>query len=843
METKFDITGMTCAACEANVTRTVSKLEGVSKVEVTLLSNSMKVRYDENIVDASAICEAVQAIGYGAVIKGAKKDKSYSIKNEFDERKRKAEEEQKKSRNRLFCSLLILVPLMIIAMGGMLGIEILNDHKYLLMFSMTQMLMAIAVMFIQKHFYIKGFKALVKRVPNMDSLVALGSSASFIYGLYAVYKMAYGYAIMDMNIIHAAQHSLYFESAAMIVTLVSVGKYFESKSKAKTTEALGKLVDLAPKSATVIRNGIEMTIGSQDVVQGDIVVIRPGQRIPVDGEVLSGSGYVDQSAVTGESIPVEKQIGDTVISATMNQNGSFQFKALKVGDDTTLAQIIRLVDEAGNTKAPIARVADKVSGIFVPVVIGIALFTLMLWLVLGKGYDFAFGCAISVLVISCPCALGLATPVAIMVGTGKAAEYGILIKNAESLENLHSMDTIVLDKTVTITSGKPSVQNIKVYSTMAEKTFLRMAASIEKGSEHPLGQAIVERADELGISCINFPTFESIPGRGIKAGNYIAGNLDFMKENEVTLTEKVLNDVQNEAKQGRTPLIFANGKSVMGLISVADTVRESSKLAIEQFKKKNIHVVMLTGDNEITAKAIASKLHIDEVISNVLPAQKESVVRNLQEEGKKVIMVGDGINDAPALTRANIGIAIGAGTDIAMDSADIVLMKSSLLDVNTAIELSEKVIRNIHMNLFWAFFYNACGIPVAAGFLYPLFGLKLSPMLGSACMSLSSVCVCTNALRLRLFKPGIEFQDIVENKKNVLKEEEVFMTKTMIIEGMMCMHCVANAKKALEAVDGVKEAIVNLEEKKATIELTKEVEDHILLSSIEEAGYIPVSIA
>lgn len=839
-EQQFDVGGMTCAACQANVEKCVLKLDGVKNVDVSLLSNSMKVEYDEDKVDEDKISLAVENIGYSASAKGKKKE-SEGFKKEWDDRQKRVQDEQKHAKQRLVYSLILLVPLMLIAMGPMMGIPILAGEENAMISSITQLLLATIILFIQNHFFVHGFKALIKRAPNMDSLVAIGSLASYVYGLYSVYRMAYGFGYGNMEMVHHAMHALYFESAAMIVTLVSVGKYLESRSKSKTTDALSKLVDLAPKSATVIRDGKEILVSASEVMQGDIVVIKPGQKIPVDGKIVSGTGYVDQSTITGESIPVEKQPGDMVISATLNQNGSFKFEALKVGDDTTLAQIIRLVDEAGNSKAPIARLADKVSGIFVPIVIGIAIVTAIVWLALGQSFEFALSNAISVLVISCPCALGLATPVAIMVGTGKAASQGILIKSAQSLETLHSVDTIVLDKTGTITSGKPSIQNIVKYKDMSDDAFLTLAASIEQGSEHPLALAILSKAKQKQLSLKSVEEFEAVGGKGVKAKidgqTYFAGNSVFIKENGISFNEK---DIEKLADEGKTPLIFTDKTEALGIIAVADTIRNTSKAAIQEFKQKGLHVVMLTGDNQRTAKAVAQGLHIDEVISDVLPADKESVIRRLQSEQRKVMMVGDGINDAPALMRADIGVAIGQGTDIAIDSADIVLMKNSLLDVNTAIDLSTAIIRNIKMNLFWAFFYNFLGIPVAAGVFYPLFGWLLSPMIGSAAMSLSSVCVVTNALRLRFFKPSVIN---VKDEETIIEKEEVkTMKKTMIVDGMMCQNCVRHVKNALEGVDGVISANVDLDSKSAEIEMSQKIADEVLFNAVKEEGYTPIEI-
>ena len=860
---KYNVTGMTCAACQANVTRCVNKLEGIQNVNVSLLANQMTVSYDETKVGPKEIVEAVQQIGYGASSLEAAEEKSGGFRKEWEMRKSQVKKGQDEMKHRLIFSVILLIPLMYIAMGPMLFLPvpgIFVGEQNALISALTQLLITIPILFLNRHFYENGFKALFHKAPNMDSLVAVGSGAALLYGLFAMYRMAYGFGHGDMELVHEYAHALYFESSATIVTLVTVGKYLEAKSKAKTSDALGKLLDLAPKTAVVVREGKEKTIPADQVMAGDIVVIRPGEGIPVDGVVTEGYGYVDQAAITGESIPVEKGPGDTVISATINKNGSFRFQASKVGEDTTLSQIIRLVDEAGNSKAPIARLADKVSGIFVPVVMGIALVTAVVWLFAGQSFEFALSNAIAVLVISCPCALGLATPVAIMVGTGKAAEMGILIKSAESLENLHSVDTIVLDKTGTITSGRPSVTDVVLLDpSLSENKFLEEAASVEMGSEHPLAQAVVELAKARGLVIPEAENFEMTAGRGVKAvvrgHTYIAGNQAFMKENGLLGQEQELSQAKILAGQGKTPLLFARDKKIRAIVAVADTIRDSSRAAIRKFSEMGLHVVMLTGDNGVTAEAIRKELGIETAISDVLPTQKEAHIRALQEKGHKVAMVGDGINDAPALTRADIGIAIGAGTDIAIESADVVLMKDSLEDVATAIQLSRAVVRNIHMNLFWAFFYNILGIPVAAGALYPAFHLRLSPMLGSAAMSLSSVCVVTNALRLRFFKkkgepgnssiPQVSNPEIPENIKNAgeepaFKKGKIEMKKVLTVDGMMCAHCQAHVQKALAGVDGVEEAVVSLEKKEAYVSLSKEVPDQVLMDAVTEAGYTPV---
>lgn len=874
---RYRVTGMTCAACQANVTRCVSKLDGVDDVNVSLLANQMTVSYDESRLNPEAIMQAVEKIGYGA--SALEKQESHrdkgGFRSEWHARQSQAIENQKQMRQRLWLSVALLIPLMYVAMGHMLFLPVpwfFVGVENSMISALTQLVLTIPVIFINRHFFQTGLKALWHRAPNMDSLVAIGSGASLVYGLFAMFRLAYGFGHGDLELVHQYAHALYFESAAMILTLVTVGKYLEAKSKLKTSDALGKLVDLAPKTAVVLREGKEQVVPVEQVEVGEIIVIRPGEGIPVDGVVTEGYGYVDQAAITGESVPVEKRPGDQVISATMNKNGTFQFRASKVGEDTTLSQIIRLVDEAGNSKAPIARLADKVSGIFVPVVIAVSVLTAIVWLAVGMGVEFALSNAISVLVISCPCALGLATPVAIMVGTGKAAEMGILIKSAESLENLHNIDTIVLDKTGTITSGHPSVTDtILLTDSLTETQFLSEAAAAEMGSEHPLARAVVEYVQEQGVELAKSEQFEAKPGRGIAARvngkKYLSGNVSYLKENqafpsgeEARAAEQV---VERLAQEGKTPLLFAREGKLIGVVAVADTIQETSKSAIRQFQEMGLHVVMLTGDNRVTAEAIRAELGIEQAVSDVLPTQKEAHVRALQEQGHKVAMVGDGINDAPALTRADIGIAIGAGTDIAIESADVVLMKDSLEDVVAAIQLSRAVVRNIHMNLFWAFFYNVLGIPLAAGALFPAFGLRLSPMIGSAAMSLSSVCVVTNALRLRFFKsknvyqseegsPVGEVSYIARNKEPIVsatldsseseqKKGNGNMKKVLVVDGMMCAHCQMHVQKALAGVDGVVEAVVNLDTKQAAVTLSKDVADAVLMEAVTEAGYTPLS--
>ncbi|MBQ8782441.1 MAG: heavy metal translocating P-type ATPase [Clostridia bacterium] len=835
---KFSVTGMTCAACQANVTKAVSKLDGVQSVDVNLLSGSMKAEFDESVISKAEIITAVEAIGYGASVFGSAAE-STTLKSEWNSKRKSADDERKSMKTRLISSIILLVPLMYIAMGGMMGLPLPSFFENPLNSAFTQFLITVPVLIINKKFFVSGFKALLKKVPNMDSLVAIGSGASLVYGIFAIYRMIYGISYGNSEILHQYAHSLYFESSAMILTLVTVGKYLESRSKAKTSQTLEKLIDLAPKTATVIRNDREFSVKTEQIVVDDIVVIKPGESIPVDGVIVSGNGFIDQSAITGESVPVEKHEGDSVISATINKNGSFKFRTSKVGGDTTLSQIIRMVDEAGSTKAPIARLADKISGIFVPIVICIAIVTAIVWLLIGKDFEFALNCAVSVLVISCPCALGLATPVAIMVGTGKAAEFGILIKSAESLETLHSIDTVVLDKTGTVTSGHPSVKDIIVLKEeLSEKDFLLIAASLEKNSEHPLAEAVVAKANDVGGTFFEVDSFTAIPGRGIRAEidgkAYLAGNIPLLNENGINLTDKETRLIEKLAFEGKTPLIFAESGAILGIISVADTIRETSKEAINELHKMGIKTVLLTGDNKLTARAIGKELEISEIISDVLPGDKDTCIKNLQQKGRKVAMIGDGINDAPALTRADVGIAIGAGTDIAVESANIVLMKDSLKDAVTAIKLSKAVIRNIRMNLFWAFFYNALGIPLAAGVFYPIFGILLSPMIGSLAMSCSSLCVVTNALRLRFFKDGgkAEEENIITPKKGEDK-----MKKVLSIEGMMCPHCQAHVLKALEAVEGVESVEVSLEEKNATVTLKADVSNEVLTKAVTNAGY------
>ena len=838
---KFIITGMTCAACQANVTKAATKVTGTQSADVNLLAGTLTVTFDESKVTAQDYIDAVNGIGYGArVYDNNKKD---SLKAQWQERKRNEDENIKAMKKRLISSVVFLLIIMYITMGHMAGLPLprfLSGTENALVNAIIQMLLVIPVMIINKKFFISGFRGLIKKAANMDSLVALGSCASFVYGIFAIIMMISATQKGNIHILEHYSHQLYFESSAMILTLVTVGKFLETRSKGKTSDALGKLIELSPKTANIIKNGNEIVIDAEDVKEGDTLIIRPGERIPVDGIVESGNGYVDQSAVTGESIPVEKNKGDTVISGTLNKNGTFTITASRVGENTTLSQIIRLVDEAGSSKAPVARLADKVSGIFVPAVMIISALTFVLWLLFSKDFESSLSFAITVLVISCPCALGLATPVAIMAGMGKAAENGILIKSATALEILSSVDTIILDKTGTITSGEMSVSDVIVTDHSYSQTdFLKVCGALEKGSEHPLGIAVRKMAEKEGA--LPYSTdFKAYEGKGVSAEilgkKYIGGNIRFIKENGVD-THKYESTLKDLAKTGKTPLIFACDNAVIGIIGITDTVRSDSLNAIAAFKTFGKKVIMLTGDNKYSAEAIAKGTGINEVYAELLPENKEEVIRSLQKEGKKVAFIGDGINDAPALARADVGIAIGAGTDIAIEAADIVLIKSSLTDAAKAIELSKAVMRNIKTNLFWAFFYNVLGIPVAAGALYPLFSIRLTPMIGSAAMSMSSLCVVTNALRLRFFKSKFVHEKITVIKEKTEKKGNDSMTKTFKVEGMMCPRCEAHVVKALTAIDGVESAVASHTDGTATVTLNKEVADDVLIKAIVDEGY------
>ena len=826
MTEKFNVTGMTCSACSAHVEKSVKKLNGVKSVNVNLLQNNMHVDFDETAVSVDDIINAVVSGGYGASVAGKKQEKKDN----------KIDNEISNMKFRLIVSLVCLVPLMYISMGHMWGwpfLSVFHGAENGITFALTQMLLTLPIMYVNRKYYITGFKTLFHGAPNMDSLIAIGSGAAFAYGIIAIYCIGYGLGHGDKEFAHSYMINLYFESAAMILALITLGKFLESRAKGKTSQAIEKLIDLSPKTAVVIRDGKEVTVGVDDVQIGEIVVVKAGQSVPIDGVIVEGNGAIDESAITGESITVEKNAGDKVIGATINKSGYFKFKVEKVGEDTALSQIIHLVEEASASKAPIAKLADKVSGIFVPVVISIAVITIIVWLLLGKGVSFALSMGISVLVISCPCALGLATPTAIMVGTGKGAQYGILTKSAESLETAHQVDTVILDKTGTITEGKPSVTDIAPVG-ISDKELLQIAASIEYLSEHPLAKAIVEKADGLEFSDV--ADFEQIVGQGVKGNvdgkKVLAGNYKMMRENNIEVSEDEI-----FANDGKTSLYFAVDNKFVGIIAVADTIKATSRQAIEDMRNMGLDVIMLTGDNAVTANAIKNKLSLSSAVAEVLPSDKEDEVRKLQQNGHKVAMVGDGINDAPALTRADVGIAIGAGTDIAIESADIVLMKSDLQDVVTSIELSHSVIKNIKENLFWAFFYNALGIPVAAGVLYGIAGLKLNPMIAALAMSFSSVFVVSNALRLRFFKPKCNNIKTVKNEK-----ENKTMTKTIKINGMMCSHCTGRVGEVLNAIDGVSAEVSLDNGGQAVVTLAKDVSDDVLKKAVVDAGYEVVGI-
>lgn len=878
MKERFDVTGMTCSACSSHVEKSVGKLTGVENVSVNLLTNSMQVEFDENKLDTAGIIKAVEDAGYGAAVKDehAKSGAKTSGQSGSQENSGLSAVEQnvKNMKKRLIVSLIFWIPLMYVSMGHMIyqwlnipmppfTMNFLHGNENAITYAFTQFLLLLPILIANQKYFKNGFKTLWHRSPNMDSLIAIGAGAAILYGIFAIYRIGYAMGHGDMMVVHQYAHDLYFESAGTILTLITIGKYLETKSKGKTSEAITKLLNLAPKTVTVVRDGVEQVVDAADVEKGEIFLVKPGESVAVDGIVLEGKSSFDESAITGESIPVPKQEGDTIVSASMNKSGLIRAKATKVGEDTTIAQIIRLVEEASSSKAPIAKMADKIAGVFVPTVITIALITGIIWLISGATFEFAMSTAIAVLVISCPCALGLATPVAIMVGTGKGAENGILIKSGDALETAHQIDTVVLDKTGTITQGKPVVTDIICAAGRnADKTqLLQIAGSLEKGSEHPLAEAIVNYCVTNNISLEKVTDFNALFGKGIEGTvsgtHYYAGNEKMMEEKGISLSTEQKNQIQALAKQGRTPLLFADENQFLGIVAVADVVKPTSKEAVQKFRDYGIHVIMLTGDNEVTAQAIKEQVGIDEVIAGVLPTQKEEKISALKQAGHKVAMIGDGVNDAPALASADVGIAIGAGTDVAIESADIVLMKNDLLDAVGAVKLSKAVIRNIKENLFWAFFYNSIGIPLAAGVLYPLFQIKLNPMFGAAAMSLSSVCVVSNALRLRWVKlhdakkTQIEpHQDVVAstiadiNQHNALDNNikstnndkgESTMTTTISIEGMMCAHCQAHVEKALKEVAGVTEVTVSLENKNAVV--TGDASVEALKQAVVDAGY------
>lgn len=878
MKERFDVTGMTCSACSSHVEKSVSKLTGVENVSVNLLTNSMQVEFDENKLDTAGIIKAVEDAGYGAAVKDGHAKSGTKTSGQSDSQENSGlsavEQNVKNMKKRLIVSLIFWIPLMYVSMGHMIyqwlnipmppfTMNFLHGNENAITYAFTQFLLLLPILIANQKYFKNGFKTLWHRSPNMDSLIAIGAGAAILYGIFAIYRIGYAMGHGDIMVVHQYAHDLYFESAGTILTLITIGKYLETKSKGKTSEAITKLLNLAPKTVTVVRDGVEQVVDAADVGKGEIFLVKPGESVAVDGIVLEGKSSFDESAITGESIPVPKQEGDAIVSASMNKSGLIRAKATKVGEDTTIAQIIRLVEEASSSKAPIAKMADKIAGVFVPTVITIALITGVIWLISGATFEFAMSTAIAVLVISCPCALGLATPVAIMVGTGKGAENGILIKSGDALETAHQIDTVVLDKTGTITQGKPVVTDIICAAgKSADKTqLLQIAGSLEKGSEHPLAEAIVNYCVTNNISLEKVTDFNALFGKGIEGTvsgtHYYAGNEKMMEEKGISLSAEQKNQIRELAKQGRTPLLFADENQFLGIVAVADVVKPTSKEAVQKFRDYGIHVIMLTGDNEVTAQAIKEQVGIDEVIAGVLPTQKEEKISALKQAGHKVAMIGDGVNDAPALASADVGIAIGAGTDVAIESADIVLMKNDLLDAVGAVKLSKAVIRNIKENLFWAFFYNSIGIPLAAGVLYPLFQIKLNPMFGAAAMSLSSVCVVSNALRLRWVKlhdakkTQIEpYQDVVAstiadiNQHNALDNNikstnndkgESTMTTTISIEGMMCAHCQAHVEKALKEVAGVTEVTVSLENKNAVV--TGDASVETLKQAVVDAGY------
>lgn len=860
---QYNVTGMSCAACSARVEKAVNAVPGVTSCSVNLLTNSMGV---EGEVAESEIIKAVVDAGYGATAKGdkdasgnasGKNVEQGSTHMDYSEAREALEDhETPKLKRRLFTSLGFLLVLMYFSMGHMMWGWPVPEFfaKNMLAQGLLQMLLTIIVMVINKKFFVSGFNSLLHKSPNMDTLVAMGSGAAFVYSTYALFAMTEAVTMSDMTLAHEYMHEFYFESAAMILTLITVGKMLEARSKGKTTDALKSLMELAPKTATLLKDGAEVIVPIEQVQIGDEFVVRPGENIPVDGFVLEGSGAVNEAALTGESLPVDKVAGDKVSAATINQSGFLRCKATRVGEDTTLSQIIQMVSDAAATKAPIAKVADKVSGVFVPVVITIAVLTFIGWMLVGQTFGFAIARAISVLVISCPCALGLATPVAIMVGSGMGAKHGVLFKTAVSLEETGKTQIIALDKTGTITSGKPQVTDLYPIGDIDEKELLSYAYALEVKSEHPLAHAIVEKAKEEKVFAKKVTDFTILPGNGLQAkiGEKMlyGGNLKFVEsmlrsmngstpdvDMGPTMDEEAKEIAKRVASEGKTPLYFGIGMQLLGIIAVADTIKEDSPEAIRQLRNMGIHVVMLTGDNETTAQAIGKQAGVDEVIAGVLPEGKEAVVRRLKEKGK-VAMVGDGINDAPALTRADIGIAIGAGTDVAIDAADVVLMKSRLTDVAAAIRLSRATLKNIHENLFWAFFYNAIGIPLAAGLFIPLFQWELNPMFGAAAMSLSSFCVVTNALRLNLF----QVYNANKDKKIKQRKEEKIMEKTLVIEGMMCPHCSGRVQQALEANDAIANAVVSHETGTAVVTLAAEIADEALAQIVVDAGYKVVGI-
>lgn len=854
MKEKFAVTGMTCSACSSHVEKSVAKVAGVSAVSVNLLTNSMQVDFDDKSTDSAKIIAAVEDAGYGAFVYG--KEKKQQIPS--------AKTAIANMKKRLIISVVFLLPLLYLSMGHMMYEAFSWKMPVFMMayfwgnasahaFAFTQLLLLVPIILANQNYFKNGFKTLFKGSPNMDSLIAIGAGAAIVYGIFAIYRIGYGLGYGNIALVNQYRLNLYFESAGMILTLITVGKFLEARSKGKTSEAITKLMQLAPKTVTVIRDGKEKVIDAAQMLVGDVFIIKPGEAAAVDGIVLEGKSFFDESAITGESVPAAKEKGDKLVSASINKTGLIKAKAVKVGEDTTLAQIIKLVEEASSSKAPIAKLADKIAGVFVPVVIGIAVLTAIFWLGMGYEAEFAISTAIAVLVISCPCALGLATPVAIMTGTGRGAQYGILIKSGEALQTAHKIDTIVLDKTGTITQGKPKVTDIICADGITEGSLLAIAGSIEKGSEHPLAEAVVNKCSQENIALTQVTDSMAHFGRGtegfLDGHKYYAGNEKLLQECHIAFNGKLYDDACNLAKQGKTPLIFADEKKILGIIAVADTIKETSKQAVQELKEYGINVVMLTGDSEAAAQAIGRQAGIENVIAGVLPAQKEEQVSSLKQKGHVVAMVGDGINDAPALAAADVGIAIGAGTDVAIDSADIVLMKSDLLDAAKAIKLSKAVILNIKENLFWAFFYNIIGIPLAAGALYLTWGIKLNPMFAAAAMSLSSVCVVTNALRLKRLRLGDSNPDRkdepmpisnIDSKEE--KGENKMKTTTIMIEGMSCGHCTSRVEKALRQVNGVDSVKVSLDDKNAVVSAGENVTANALKDAVVNAGYDVVGL-
>nr|WP_320026507.1 heavy metal translocating P-type ATPase [uncultured Acetobacterium sp.] len=854
-KTQFSISGMTCTACASAIERKVNQINGVESAVINFTTENLLVIYDAELVSLQLIVETIEALGYGATPilndptqKIAKPSKETGYQSQINA-----------LRNRLILSIIFTLPILYLAMGPMLGFPIpafLAGEQNILINALTQMFLTLPVIYLCRHFYTNGFRALLKRIPNMDSLVAVGTSASFLYGVVVLFILAYGFSYDQMELIHHYAHELYFESTTVILVLITLGKFFETKAKGKTSQAIEKLIALVPENARVLRNGVEVEIHVDEVKIDDLVIIRPGERIPVDGIILNGHSSVDESLLTGESLPVEKSKDNHVISGSMNKTGSFEFKATKIGQDTTLSKIIQLVEEAQSSKAPIARIADEISRYFVPVVMGISVLTFVVWMLLGFGLSFALSAAISVLVISCPCALGLATPTAIMVGTGKGAEKGILFKNGPALEILGKSNTIVFDKTGTLTVGSPSITDIILYdSTLDQNDLLKMTASLEKKSEHPLSEAIVKKADESALDLDEVTHFEALSGLGIsgeiKDKEILIGNIKLMEKNRIGV-EHIMTDYLRLSDLGKTPLLIAWDQAVKGIIAVADTIKENSNLAVAQLKAMGINVYMLTGDNERTAAAIGKMVNIDNVVANVLPHEKSTMIKNLQSQGHQVIMVGDGINDAPALAQSDVGIAIGNGTDVAIESADVVLMQNDLMNIVSAIQLSKATLRNIKQNLFWAFIYNVIGIPLAAGILYIPFGLKLNPMFAAGAMSLSSVSVVLNALSLKTFKTKIlpityqqniqtvSMAELPEDKtqdKNLVKKEGKKMKIVLKVNDMSCQHCVKRVEGILNGFEGIEDVLVSLEDGQATFTATESVDLSAVVTALTEDGY------